>query len=57
MGNIFVRMSKSILLSGKDAAAEIRNSLKLKVLDIQKNDPKFLPKLIIVQVIVIDEKM
>ena len=43
-------MSKSVLLSGTEAAAEIRNSLKLKVLDIQKNDPTFLPKLVIVQV-------
>ena len=43
-------MSKSVLLSGTEAAAELRNSLKLKVLDIQKNDPTFLPKLVIVQV-------
>ena len=43
-------MSKSFLLSGTEAAAEIRNSLKLKILDIQKNDPTFLPKLVIVQV-------
>ena len=43
-------MSKSVLLSGTEAAAEIRNSLKLKILDIQKNDPTFLPKLVIVQV-------
>ena len=48
--NIGARMSKSVLLSGTEAAAEIRNSLKLKVLDIQKNDPTFLPKLVIVQV-------
>ena len=43
-------MSKSVLLSGTEVAAEIRNSLKQKVLDIQKNDPSFLPKLVIVQV-------
>ena len=43
-------MSKSVLLSGTEVAAEIRNSLKQKVLDIQKNDPTFLPKLVIVQV-------